>query len=219
MTQSNEPGRDHWQVVPFTEVANAVRRPGIGAAQPWIVAVDGRSASGKTTLADRLATVLPRSVIVHTDDLAWHESFFGWAGMLRNEVLTPVRRGLTVAFTPPAWPAHDRDGAITVPADIDLLIVEGVGSSRRGVRDLVDVAIWMHADRVEARRRGLARDIAAGVNGDEDETIAFWDEWDAAERAFLEEDRPWERADLVVSGTPHLAVGPDDVLVKRREWR
>lgn len=47
-----------------------------------------------------------------------------------------------------------------------------------------------------------SRDLASGENGDREATQAFWDEWSAAEREYLAADRPWERASVVVAGTP-----------------
>ena len=43
--------------------------------------------------------------------------------------------------------------------------------------------------------------IAHGGNGDAEESERFWDEWDASECTFLEEDMPWHRADFTVLGT------------------
>jgi hypothetical protein len=59
-----------------------------------IVAVDGRSAGGKTTTSGRIAATVPGATVVHTDDVAWYESFFGWAHLLRDGVLDPARRGV-----------------------------------------------------------------------------------------------------------------------------
>lgn len=36
---------------------------------------------------------------------------------------------------------------------------------------------------------------------------AFWESWDAAETPFLADDRPWDRADLVVDGEAGLVGG------------
>lgn len=182
---------------------------GAPSGRPRIVAVDGRSAGGKTTLASRLHAAVPASAIVHTDDVAWNESFFGWAPLLAHGVLEPLRRGLAVSFQPPAWPAHGRDGAIEVPAGLDLVVVEGVGASQRALTGLLDAAVWVQSDAVEAERRGIARDIAQGVNGDEAASIEFWHGWMAQELPFLADDRPWERADVIVCGTPSLVTGVD----------
>lgn len=165
------------------------------------MAVDGRSASGKSTLAEVLHRALPGSAVVHTDDVAWKHSFFDWAELLRDGVLARYRRGDAVRFRPPAWQRENRPGAIEVSGDVTTLIVEGVGASRRELVDLIDVAIWVQSDFAEAERRGIARDIASGVNGDADQSTAFWHEWMRHEIHFLAEDVPWERADLVALGT------------------
>lgn len=65
------------------------------------LAVDGRSASGKSTLARRLAAALPEAVVVGTDDIAWHESMFAWTSLLVDGLLRPFRAGDVVSYRPP----------------------------------------------------------------------------------------------------------------------
>ena len=96
-----------------------------------MLAVDGRSSSGKTTLAARLQDAIKGSAVVHTDDIAWRHSRFGWADLLINGVLVPFRRGEPVTFRPPGWAEHGRQGSIEVAARCPLLIVEGVGAVPR----------------------------------------------------------------------------------------
>lgn len=88
------------------------------AGRPRIVAVDGRGASGKSTLADRLSRQVSRSAVVHTDDIAWHEPYFAWGRLLADQVLRPMRCGAGVSFRPPAWVKHGREGMIEVPAGL-----------------------------------------------------------------------------------------------------
>jgi hypothetical protein len=83
---------------------------------------------------------------VHTDDIAWWHSFFGWAELLACGVLEPIRRGQAVAFRPPAWDERGRLGAIELPADASLVIVEGVGASRREIVHLLDASVWVQSD-------------------------------------------------------------------------
>lgn len=180
---------------------------------PIVVAIDGRSASGKTTLAAKLAAQTPGAVVVSTDDIAWNEPLFGWIELMRGGVLDPFSHGLPVEYTPPAWVRHGRTGAIKIPAGTRRLILEGVGSADSTVSDLLDAVIWIQADSVESERRGIERDVETGENGNREEAQAFWDTWQAAERAHLAKDRPWERARLVVAGTPSPDLQPDEVLV------
>ena len=162
-----------------------------------MIAVDGRSGAGKTTLGTTLAATVPRSAVVHTDDLAWFHARFDWVELMREGVLEPVHRGEPVAYRPPPWDVRSRPGAVEVPAPCELLVVEGVGAARAELADLVDLVIWVQSDREIARERGIERD-----GGD----VAGWDEWQSEELPFLERDRPWELADVIVAGTG-LAIG------------
>lgn len=63
---------------------------------------------------------------------------------------------------------------------------------------LLDVVVWVQSDIEQAKTRGVARD------GGDAGAAAFWDEWATEELPFLAEQRPWERADVIVSGTSDL---------------
>ena len=213
-TFSGEPLGRGWKPRAPEDVADELVRVGLTgrAAAPRtgaiVVAVDGRSAGGKSTLAAVLSSVVPGSAVVHTDDVAWHHGFFDWDGLLVTGVLEPVSRGEQVDYRPPAWQERGRDGAITVSQDVVVIFVEGVGASRSALRPWFDAAVWTQSDAASARHRGLARDVRLGR--DEEEAVRFWDEWEAHEVTFLREDRPWERADLVVCGTPEALTEAQD---------
>jgi hypothetical protein len=160
-----------------------------------VLLVDGRSGSGKTTFAERAAALLGGAV-VHTDDLAWHHDAVAWDDLALEHVIGPWQRGEVVDHRPPGWVAKGRDGSVTVPEGVRVLVLEGVGAGRASLAEHADAVVWVQSDRDEARERGLRRDVELGRTPAEAER--FWDEWMAAEEPFLAQDRPWERADLVV---------------------
>lgn len=166
---------------------------------PVVVAVDGRSGAGKTTVAAELADRMPGSIVVHTDDVAWNHSAFGWDQLLVENLLEPVVNGVPVDFTPPAWTEHGRQGSIGLLAGASVLLLEGVGASRKALTPWLDATVWVQSDVVEARERGVARDIELGRTPEQAE--AFWDEWEAEEVPFLDRDQPWCRASQVVCGS------------------
>ena len=210
---AGEPAAGPWRRAPLTELLDLVLdRAGRPVGRPAIVAIDGRGASGKSTLAGRLHRRVPASAVIGTDDLAWHEPLFGW-GRLLGAALRPLREGRALDLRPPAWEAQGRAGALVVPAGFGLVLVEGTGASWRERAGLVDATVWVQADFAEAERRGLARDVASGVNGDAGAAAAFWHDWMAAELRFLERQRPWERACVVVNGTPTGPLADDEVEV------
>jgi hypothetical protein len=200
---AGEPAAGPWRAVPVAVLLELVlAAAGDPAGRPRIVAVDGRGASGKSTLAARLQRQAPASAVVHTDDIAWHEPLFGWGHLLADHVLRPLREGRALDWRPPQWQARGREGSLAVPAGLDLVIVEGTGASHAEHADLVDATVWVQADVELARERGLARDVAEGVDGDEAQAVAFWDEWMSAELPFLERQQPWRRSVVVVHGAP-----------------
>ncbi len=178
---------------------------GAPAGRPAVLAVDGRSASGKSTLAGRLAEAVPGAVVVHTDDIAWWHSIFDWVDLITEGVLEPVRRGEAVSYRPPKWTERNRPGAVEVPAGCRLVIVEGVGAGRRELTHLLDGVVWVETPQAESTRRDEAR-IAAGETD-----RATYESWMAEEHPFVAEQRTWERAFAVVDGT-----SPDDVVVHER---
>jgi hypothetical protein len=109
----DEPEAGPWRAEPLTAAAATVMQPGHGKGagrRPFVLAVDGRSSSGKTTLAGRLRDVMAGSAVVHTDDIAWWHSRFGWADLLIDGVLLPARAGQPVTFRPPQWDQRQRRG-------------------------------------------------------------------------------------------------------------
>src|SRR3984957_2165971 len=91
-----EPEAGPWRAESLTAVIEALIGRGSGrvvSGRPVILSVDGRSNAGKTTLAARICEAVPSSAVVHTDDVAWEHSRFGWSDLLADGVLAPVRRG------------------------------------------------------------------------------------------------------------------------------
>jgi hypothetical protein len=202
-----EPEAGPWRAEQLTVVVATAMDLGRGNSadhRPVVLAVDGRSSSGKTTLAARLQDVVAGSVVVHTDDIAWWHSRFGWADLLIDGVLTPAHAGRPVSYRPPRWDERQRPGAIEVPADCPLLIIEGVGAARRESAHLTDAAIWVQADERETERRNLAR---VGQPGGP-RSVQDLRDWMAEEIPFLADERPWERASLIACGTPQIPYDP-----------
>ncbi len=202
-----EPEAGPWRAEALTTLAQDLIQPGPGSAgsgRPVILAIDGRSNNGKTSLAARIGEAVAGAVVIHTDDIAWKHSRFGWADLLADGILVPARQGRAVSYRPPRWVEHGRDGSIDVPAGCPLLIIEGDGAGRRGVAHLIDVLIWVQADEREAERRVLTR---IG-KPNEAPTIGHHHEWMAEEIPFNAAQRTWERADIIVCGTPEIPHDP-----------
>jgi hypothetical protein len=215
-----EPEAGPWRVEPLGTVVSAVTRRGpdrSSSGRPAVLAVDGRSNNGKTTVAARIHEMIPGSVVIHTDDIAWEHSRFGWDDLLVGGILVPVHRGQTVSYRPPRWDEHGRAGALEVAAGCPLLIIEGDGAGRREVAHLIDTLIWVQADEREAARRSAARAAdppAADLANQAADGVPFdEDGWMAEEIPFNAAQRTWERADLIICGTPEIPHDPSTEIV------
>jgi hypothetical protein len=199
-----------WRVTPLGDLA-ATLVDVLAPGRPGVVAVDGHSSSGKSTLAPRLVAALGRggvrAAVLHTDDLAWHHGVFAWDALLRDEVLPVVAAGRALDYRPPGWVARQREGSVELPGGLEVLVVEGVGASQPSVADLLDAVVWVETDEPTRLARDVVR-VAAGEIGPED-----YASWMAEENAYVTAHRPWERASVVVHGGTLLPHGDDEVVL------
>ena len=209
--QPEEPAVTQWQVSATDElVAHLLNLVGTPQGRPAIIAVDGRGGSGKTTLTTALAAAVPGAQAFHLDDLIWNEPLYDW-DQLYVDTLTQLRRAGSLDLVPDKWREHGREGSIRIPAGSPLVLVEGTGAGLAAVRSLIDAHVWVQTGDDVAERRGIKRDIAEGVNGDAEESVRFWHWWMAGERLFFAKDRPWQRADVIISGDAPTGVGPGEI--------
>ncbi|MEU4624618.1 dephospho-CoA kinase [Actinoplanes sp. NPDC023801] len=162
------------------------------AGKRRIVAVEGRSGSGKTSLARAVATALG-APLLHMDDL-----YAGWDGLrdgvtaLHDRVLRPLAESRPAVWRRWDWTAGAYAEEHRVP-DSDWLLVEGVGSGGRVLRPYLSGVVWIDAPAGVRRDRALARD---------GQTYApHWIRWARQEDAFYAEDQVREAAHLIL-GNP-----------------
>lgn len=164
-----------------------------------VVAVEGRSGSGKSTVAEQVRRALAdRGAPVAV--LTMEDLYPGWGGLseapqlLREWVLLPLAEGRAAAWHRYDW---ERDGfgteRVGLPADLvehgGTLLVEGCGSGAAPVRDLVDLLVWVEAPEAERSRRLDEREDA--------QTYAPYRAlWTRQEDSLYAHDPPRERADL-----------------------
>jgi RecA/RadA recombinase len=194
-----EPECGPWRPTSPTELHDLVVALPAPPTGPRIVAIDGRGGSGKTVLAREIAATAARSgrsaAVVHTDDVAWYQSFFGWDELLAEHVLAPVRAGRGAGYRPRSWQDRGRPGGITVPADAALVVVEGSGSTRGSLAPWLDATIWVQVDTALAEDRLRERD------GDTPEIRRHVAEWLREEEPFMLREQPWSRCRWVVGST------------------
>ena len=198
--------------VGFTVVVDVETEAGLVAGlvseqsqRPLVVAVDGASAAGTSTLAAAVGRRLSASVVAGDDfyrDMPearrWAltaaegvDLYFDWQ-RLRKEAIEPLRAGRVARYRPFDWRAGAGLAEQVVEAvPTPVVVVDGVYSGRPELGDVVDVAVLVETPAAERRRRMAAR--GHGNDG-------WWSRWDAAENLYFATVRPASSYDLVVSG-------------------
>jgi uridine kinase len=167
-----------------------------------IILIDGRAASGKSSLAASLKNVLFKELeqaprLIHMDDLypGWEGLLLG-AGYLNQQVLGPLKAGKTAHWQLWDWQKGERGNADEPGngwrefAGGTPLIVEGCGSLSRVSSELADYRIWIEAPKEIRHTRWLERD---GEKFND-----FWHIWAAQEDEFYQQEKSKSLADLVI---------------------
>ncbi len=168
----------------------------IAMNRPFLVALDGRCAAGKTTLATQLGRAFSCPV-VHMDDfflrpeqrtpdrLAMpgenidHERFL-------VEVLMPLYEGRSATYAPFSCSAQSLGEPTTLPTS-PIYLVEGSYSLHPKLRPFYDLCLFLSVDPDEQMRRILRR------NGVEKAT-QFRERWIPLEEAYFDACRVQEAA-------------------------
>ena len=167
-----------------------------------IILIDGRAASGKSSLAASLKNVLFKELeqaprLIHMDDLypGWEGLLLG-AGYLNQQILGPLKAGKTAHWQLWDWQKGERGNADEPGngwrefAGGTPLIVEGCGSLSRVASELADYRIWIEAPQDVRHTRWLERD---GEKFND-----FWHIWAAQEDEFYQQEKSKSLADLVI---------------------
>jgi uridine kinase len=126
---------------------------------------------------------------------------------LADRVLRPLGSGPPFEF---ATAVHDLasdelvTGATAVAEPDSIVVFDCTFLQRGSLRGLWDAVVWLDCDRAAALRRGVVRDAAA-LGGEEAAAAAYESRYMAACELYLEQERPFDHASIVVDNTVPLS--------------
>jgi len=203
----------HTALLAVAEFVAAVDRP-----HPVRVAIDGRTASGKTTIADELAQELNRvgRAVIRTSIDGFHrpkreryargrhspEGYYFDArdlNAIRRLLLEPLGPGGTLAYRTAAFDL-EADVPINAPAlragRKDVLIVDGTFLQRPELLDFWEVVVFVDVDAAAAAERGISRD-ATQLGGRKAAEILYRDRYAPAFEFYETLSEPLQNAHIV----------------------
>lgn len=164
-----------------------------------IVAIDGGSASGKTTLASTLEKMF-NATVFHMDDFFLTPEMrtkerLGEAGgnvdreRFESEVLIPLSQGKTVNYRPFDCKTQGFKETVEVTPK-NLVIVEGAYSMHPSLSGYYDLSVFLEIDSEKQKERIIER------NGEN--AHRFFETWIPLENTYFEKTKAKERCDLIV---------------------
>lgn len=187
------------------EIAEFLSEFGPKNGEYLTIAIDGRGASGKSTLAEFLRKELPGFTIINGDDFFEpidHQILWGEFNeeRFRNEVLFPINLGLhDFTIRPYDFPT----GKLGRPRHLRVdqgVIIEQCFSFQLPIN--WDIRIWVESPSKICLERGLQRDGATAMG--ERATAAWTRIWQPKESRYIAELSPGQVADFVVDGTQNF---------------
>ncbi len=185
-------------------LAETIGQRARGSSGPFVVAIDGRSGTGKSTLAAALAERLDAALIAGDDFYAGGTALrdddpaaraaacIDWTR--QRDVLAALRAGRTARWRAFDWDVFDGRlvDAPTTLAPRTVVILEGVYAARPELADLLDLRILAVTQDAEREARLIAREGTMGP----------WErQWHAAEAHYFAEIMRPEAFDLVFHAT------------------
>jgi uridine kinase len=175
--------------------------------RPILVALDGRSGTGKSTVAKQIAERLGGIEIIGDDfwmggsNEEWDkkspkekaEQAIDWK-RLRTEVLEPLLAGKSATWHPFDWKAgHGLSESAIYGEPKPLIILDGAYSTRPELQDIIDFSVLVEIPDDTKRRTRL-------VGREGEEYMNDWhSRWDVAEEYYFTEVRPREAFDLIIA--------------------
>ena len=184
----------------MSEVLKRMIEESAAGKDVFIVAIDGRCASGKTTLAEKLSQISDCNVI-HTDDfyLQMHQRtekrYLEPGGnldreRLLREILLPLRRGQEVIYRPFLCNAMSFGEEVILKRK-KVCIIEGSYSCHPDLRELYDLTVFVTTDSETQKQRILKR------NG-EGKMLTFISKWIPLEERYFEKFCVCGKADIII---------------------
>ena len=164
-------------------------------ARPILIAIDGPAGSGKTSLANQLASNLKSATTIHMDDLynGWEDALTATLTRhLEEWVLDPLTQHQSVKYQKFDW-INSEYGPTVEVSDVELLILEGVGAAQARIRQQADLTIWIEVGAQIGLTRVLNRDGA--------QILPYMLKWQERESAHFIKDQTKENCQIFIDGS------------------
>lgn len=172
-----------------------------------LVAIDGHSGSGKSSVANRLASLLQAPIVAMDDFISWGDLETWWP-RFEEQVLQPLARGERGRYQCRDWESDYFGSSLKEWKTVDrapIILLEGCGSSRQAIAQQLTLVIWTDAPAEVCFARSLERDG--------DRVQSEWVDFRKIEEEFFYEDNTRWRAEVFIDTDPGIPYDEDTEVV------
>ena len=177
---------------PIAEIVSNLRSANARLGETILIAIDGPSGAGKTTLSQQLEDDLDDVATIHMDDL-----YAGWEDALSQElyeristqILTPLSQNSLARYHKYNWYTAAFEEWIELDCP-RFLLLEGVGAAAIPNRKWISFSVYMDVSDSLGLERVRRRDG--------DDIAAFIPKWQEMQRRHFEEHQTKAFADLLL---------------------
>ena len=189
----------------LSNISKIIRKRQQSLKHPVLIAIDGRSGVGKSTIADQLAAEL-NGVVIKGDDFFSGGTNDDWRNRttqekvdlvidwrkLRREAIEPLLAGKAASWHSFDWVTWQGLAADEISmGPTSYILIDGIYSNRSEFDDLVDFSILVVAPEDQRLLRLINRETA--------EYMEDWHQiWDEAEDYYFSKIRPRESFDFIL---------------------
>jgi uridine kinase len=170
-----------------------------------LIAIDGHSAAGKTSLAKALAQSFSDVATVHVDDFyrvmkhderkrldakGGYEFYYDWQ-RLGRDVLEPLRQGQVGQYQRYDWTKNQLSDEVIEIQPNGVVVVEGCYAARPELRHYYHATLLVETSAEKRLERQRKRANASNE---------WLEKWDAAEQYYMKHYNPQSYIDLIVKG-------------------
>lgn len=197
----------------FARLSDVLNERLMQCTRPQLMSIDGRSGTGKTSLAHAIVRK-HGGVVLHGDDFCDGGSFEEWTARtplqryqlsknwerLRHDVLVPLLAGRTAMWRSYDWEADALSTEDTITYPRPFVVLEGVFSARPELKDIVDVSVLVEVPYPERVRRIALREGQAYMH-------SWFPIWEETENLYFETISPSSSFDTVYNNVHSVTIG------------
>ena len=161
--------------------------------QTLLIAIDGRSGSGKSYLAEELKKQLPNVKIVSLDVFGMYNGKISSERVI-NEVITPLKNN-QVANYKGYEKGYENEHYSVEPGGI--VVLDGIFALNSDLEFYYDYKIWVECPPEIGYERGVARDLELSGTDNSNRWLSYWM---PKEEEFIKAEKPQDKADYIVDG-------------------